>query len=280
MDGEGEGVFQWSFAYTAQARRIIFSLSNANPLRPDIVGTDLYSVNVDDTQSRQISPPNDGPVPSKIVRFEVSPNSNRVAFISRPADAPSRSELFIVGTNGAAPAIKLSVNFSLLVGGISTLYLKFNELGSSVFFLQEINSNNVLQVTPAKGGQATPLQNLEVEVVTQSIRINPNGNRVVYTLRPDPPIGTGRIFSVSTTGGLPIFLGDTIENFSIKLIDNGTSVLFVGINSLNSVPIQGGEIQPVIDGRTSSIPIALQSPDMRTLVYTKYIRNPLNPKQS
>ena len=220
-----------SFQITPDGTRVVFS----GDLRDE--GTvELYSNSIAGGDWRRLSPDNTNTTFESVFSFQISPDSQFVAFTG-DLETDSLPELFLVPTNGGSTR---KISGDLVAGGQVSNTFQFSPDNTHVVFhankrvasIYEIFSVDYtaypFNVTPVTTEQVT--QNINPGgQVSSDFKITADGQRVVY--------------SADVTNN------DRFQLFSNSMAGDDLTLLFFGMNELN--------VRPLFD----------LSPDGQTVVY-------------
>lgn len=184
-----------------------------------------------------------------------SPDGSRVLYLANQA-ANSTFELFSVPAAGGVAPTRL--NGALVSGGdVSPSGLQFSPDGSQVLYVadQSVDQVDELFIVPSAGGTPLKLNGPLVfggDVLSNSVRFDPNGNRVLYLADQDIN-SVFELYSVPSSGGVPptklnvpLGPGHSVSANGLQFSPDGSRILYHAdqdvdeIFEIYSVPSGGG----------------------------------------
>jgi len=188
---------------------------------------DLINVRIDGSARTNLTSDFSSSVNSLVVDTELTPDRTRVIFAAAP-NTPNIVQLFSVPVDGG-PVVRLSNN-SLPNGAVLSLIRnpRISSDSNKVIYAVSnfINSQDVLtelHITNSDGsGTTLRLDNSEQSIVTDSLEISNDGNRIVY--RVEDATGQEDLYSVAATGGPAVRLNlpasGSVSSFRINTFNS------------------------------------------------------------
>lgn len=235
-----------SFLITPDGTRVVYNAGGDTAFVPE-----LFSVRIDGTGFVKLSSP-DMSAGQGVFDFQITPDGTRVVYTA-DANILDKPEIFSVPVAGGPVS---TINDPLLIDqGIFGDFV-ISPDSSTVVYHGDQETSGVFEVfaAPITGGGSTKLNDPIVsggEVVYDTIRISPDGTRVVYAADQDTdntlelysvPIGGGTVTKLNT----PLVAGRDVSQFDIMISPDSSYVVYRSdavtdqIFEIFSVPITGG----------------------------------------